>query len=129
MQRVTITGVFTIALLSGCAQPAGPRVPTTPVNLQCHVKNKDFGEIHIGLKETDVQFLVAGCNITKFIFVGNGHDPPPNFTETTKAGGPMVVYHYDGKNPIPDTPDTPGYKFTFVNDDKQDGNGSGVVKN
>ena len=96
--------------------------------LPCPGKNVNIiPEIHIGTGKTTVQWVANGtCKVTKFIFIGNGHDPPPGFTQRTNPPSATILYDYDGKTPISDPN---GYKFIYVNDDPKDGNGSGVVKN
>jgi hypothetical protein len=72
-----------------------------------------------------VHFVADGtCKVTKFIFIGNGHDPPPGFTQRTFPPSATIDYHFSGGT-IPEA----GYYFTYVNDDPNDGNGGGVVKN
>ena len=132
MRRLAITGLCAIALLSGCAKPGVPNVAQgggsdPPVHLPCPGKDKNILETKIsGMGATTVHFVVNGtCKITKFIFVGNGHDPPPGFKQKPPyPPSASVDYDYDGKTPIP----AAGYWFYYVNDDPEDGNGSGIIK-
>jgi len=132
MQRLAITSICAIALLSGCAKPGVPGVAGgggsgPPIKLPCPGKDVKIPDIHIGTGETTVHFVADGnCKVTKFIFIGNGHDPPPGFKQHSNPPSASIDYHYDGRTPIP--PET-GWVFIYVNDDPNDGNGSGVIKN
>src|SRR5215469_4052547 len=126
MRRLAITGFCAIALLSGCSESGAPVGAGPPVKLPCPGKDVKIPDTPIGTSATDVHFVANGnCKVTKFIFIGNGHDPPPGFTQKTNPPSATILYHYDGRTPIPDA----GYLFIYVNDDPKDGNGSGIIKN
>jgi hypothetical protein len=133
MRRLTITGLCALALLSGRTSggvtsggvTSGGVASGPPVKLPCSGKDKKLPDTHIGTGATTVHFVADGtCKVTKFIFIGNGHDPPPGFTQRTFPPSATIDYHFSGGT-IPEA----GYYFTYVNDDPNDGNGGGVVKN
>ena len=138
MRRLAITSLCAIALLSGCAPGGDGKKPhvtveAKPVNLPCPGDNVPTGDWKvIDKKETQTQklrFHTDGrCKFTDLQFdPPNGPTPlyPPGFSNRVVApSGTMISYDWDYKNyPIPD----PGYPFTYKNDDKHDGNGSGVI--
>ena len=128
MRRLAITGFCAIALLAACAQQGVPVGAGPPIMLPCPGKNQGIGVIHIpiGTGPTIVQWVANGtCKVTKFIFIGNGHDPPPGFTQQTYPPSATILYDYNGQAGIPTT----GYYYYYVNDDPKDGNGSGIIKN
>ena len=124
MHQLAITGFCAIALLSGCSKSGVPVAAGPPISLPCPGKDVKIPDTQIGTSATDVHFVANGnCKVTKFIFIGNGHDPPPGFTQRTYPPSATILYHYDGQTPIPQG----GYVFIYVNDDPKDGNGSGVI--
>ena len=133
MRRLAITGLCAIALLSGCAKPGVPNVAQgggsdPPVHLPCPGKDAPIAATKVsgtGPGPITVHWVVNGtCKLKKFIFVGQGHDQPPGFTQKTYPPSASVDYEYDGTTPIP----AAGYWFYYVNDDPEDGNGSGIIK-
>ena len=130
MRRLAINGLCAIALLSGCAKPGVPDVAQgggsdPPVHLPCPGKNVPVPATKVsGMGKTTVHWVVNGtCKLKKFIFVGQGQDPPPGFEQKTYPPGASVDYEYDGTTPI-----LAPYLFIYVNDDPTDGNGSGIIK-
>jgi len=133
MRRLAITSLCAIALLSGCAKPGVSNVAQgggsdPPVHLPCPGKDKNIPETKVsgtGPAPITVHWVVNGtCKLKKFMFVGQGQDPPPGFKQKTYPPGDSVDYEYDGHTTIP----APGYWFYYVNDDPADGNGSGIIK-
>jgi hypothetical protein len=123
MRRLATTGFCAVVLLSGCT--GGGVGDGPPIMLPCPGKDVKIPDTAIGKSATTVHFVAKGnCKVTKFIFIGNGHDPPPGFTQKTNPPSATILYRYDGKTPIP----LAGYVYIYVNDDPQDGNGSGVIK-
>ena len=133
MQRLAIAGVCTIALLSGCAPGgvgAGGGIGAGPPDiwLPCPGKDVKTGYWPVG-KNPTIRFHTDGrCKFEEpdgVSFDPPNHPYPPGFSNRVVApSGTMISYDWDYKNyPIPD----PGYLFTYKNDDKHDGNGSGVI--
>lgn len=134
MRPLSITGFCAIALLSGCTRGgvgadggigAGP-----DIRLPCPGKDLKTGEWHIGKNRT-IRFHTDGrCKFTEpdgVSFVPPNNPYPPGFSNrVVGSGGTAISYDYDPSNPIRPAA---GYPFTYKNDDTQDGNGSGVVKN
>jgi len=93
----------------------------TRINLPCDgYSTHTIGKI----KDTIVFGTSGNCKFTSFKFVPN--NPPPGFgPEQPPSGtGDTVSYTYDG-SAIPEG----GYTFEYTTDSKQQGNGTGVIKN
>jgi hypothetical protein len=82
-----------------------------------------------GTSKTTVRFQTDGnCKFTKLDFDPPYNQPqyPPGFSHRVDdPNGITISYEFDGR----EIPYPPGYPFTYINDDKHDGNGSGIVKN
>jgi hypothetical protein len=137
MRRLAITGFCAIALLSACdggrvAAGGGVRggPQTNDITLPCPGKDLKTGEWKVDKNATPptLRFFTDGrCKFTDLQF-----DPPytlpkypPGFkNRVSDPNGKAISYDYDPSTPIAAT----GYAFSYTNDDKQDGNGSGVIK-
>ena len=83
------------------------------------------GDWPVGKSATTIYFHTDGrCKFTKLQFEPP-NDPkyPPGLSHRVDdRGGKTISYTFDGRQ-------IPGYPFSFTNDDPNDGNGSGVIKN
>lgn len=131
MRRLTITGFCAIALLLGCTGGGVGSGP--PIKLPCPGKDVKTGDHHVGRSKTTIHFETGGnCKFTALQF-----DPPygpiplypPGFSNRVEdSSGKTISYDYEGTPPAIPIP-AAGYPFSYENDDRHDGNGSGVVKN
>jgi hypothetical protein len=84
------------------------------------------GEYKIKKVKDKITFGTKGkCNFVSFQFVPK--DPAPGFSNRQPpqpAGGATISYDYDG-SAIP----AGGYTFEYKTDQKQQGDGTGVIKN